>query len=321
MDSISRATVTAIVDPQLDMLLTDRDGVKRYGLYEHFQPPHGETIISENGACLWIEIEDGGTRTVVLYDAGLTGNVALHNLRALGLDINDVDAVVLSHAHPDHYRGLATVLAARDAPVDVFVHPDAFLAKVWIDDDGQRVLQVNEGMEESWIARAGGRVRSSSEASQIAPGLMLTGGIARERSFEPPVPTREGPGGLFIERDGRLENDDAAIDEQALAIQLRDRGLVVITACGHAGIVNTISQAQALTGVETVTGLIGGFHFGFPGISRTDAMEAFDALEEYPLELIAPMHCSGLWAQAESMRRFPDAFLQNVTGTRVELAA
>ncbi|MEA2179275.1 MAG: 7,8-dihydropterin-6-yl-methyl-4-(beta-D-ribofuranosyl)aminobenzene 5-phosphate synthase [Solirubrobacteraceae bacterium] len=321
MDSISQATVTVVVDPQLDMLLTDDGPVKRFGLYEHFQPPNGETIISENGACLWIEIHDGGTRTVVLYDAGLTGTVALHNLRALGLDVNDVDAVVLSHAHPDHYRGLATILAARDAPVDVFVHPDAFLPKVWIDDEGRKVLQVNEGMEESWITRAGGRVRSSSDAGQIAPGLMLTGGITRELSYEPPVPTRSGPGGLFIERDGRRENDDAAIDEQALVLQLRDRGLVVITACGHAGIVNTIRQAQRLTGVDDVTGLIGGFHFGFPGISKTDAMKAFDSLEEYALELIAPMHCSGLWAQAESMRRFPEAFLQNVTGTTVDLAA
>jgi 7,8-dihydropterin-6-yl-methyl-4-(beta-D-ribofuranosyl)aminobenzene 5'-phosphate synthase len=321
MDSISRATLTVVVDPQLDMLLTDAEGVKRFGLYEHFQPPHGETILSENGACFWLEVEDADKRNVVLYDAGLTGTVALHNLRALGLDVNDIDAVVISHAHPDHYRGLATVLEARHEPVDVFVHPDAFLPTRWIGADGEQILQVNEGMEESWISRAGGRVRYSSDAEQIAPGLMLTGGIERKAAFEPPIPTREGPAGLFLERDGVLENDDAAIDEQALVLQLRDKGLVVITACGHAGIVNTIEQARRLTGVSAVTGLVGGFHFGFPGISKPDALEALDALAQYRLDVISPMHCSGLWAQAECLRRFPEAFLHNVTGTRMELAA
>ena len=94
----------------------------------------------------------------------------------------------------------------------------------------------------------------------------------------------------------------------------------MITACGHAGIVNTIRHAQRVSGVERVIGLMGGFHFGFPGVPRGNAERALDALAEFDLELIAPMHCTGLWGQSEAMRRFPEAFVQNVTGTTVTLA-
>ncbi len=320
MDAVGNVRITALVETQVDMLLPDEPGVKRFGLVDHFSPPHGKTILTENGAAFWIEIEDSGRTHRILYDAGLTGDVTLHNAAALGLAVDELDTVVLSHAHPDHYRGLTTVLRAREKPVEVAVNPDSFLPKILVDEDGERVLQVNEGMTREILSDAGGRVVESYDESQLAPGLMLTGAIARETPFEPPVPPREGSkAGLFIERDGELTLDDDAIDEQALVLNVRDRGLVVITACGHAGIVNTIHEAQRIAGVDEVTGLMGGFHFGFPGVPRDNAERALDALEEMGLDLIAPMHCTGLWGQARVMERFPDAFVQNVTGTTLSL--
>jgi 7,8-dihydropterin-6-yl-methyl-4-(beta-D-ribofuranosyl)aminobenzene 5'-phosphate synthase len=320
MDAVDNVRITALVETQVDMLLPDQPGVRRFGLIDHFSPPHGKTILTENGAAFWIEIDDSGRTHRVLYDAGLTGDVTLHNAAALGLAVDELDAVVLSHAHPDHYRGLTTVLRAREEPVDVAVNPDSFLPKILVDEEGERVLQVNEGMTREALSNAGGRVVESYERSQIAPGLMVTGAIERNTPFEPPVPPREGSrAGLFIERDGELRLDDDAVDEQALVLNLRGRGLLVITACGHAGIVNTIHAAQRIAGVEEVTGLMGGFHFGFPGVPRANAERALDALEEMHLDLIAPMHCTGLWGQSQVMQRFPEAFLQNVTGTTLLL--
>jgi 7,8-dihydropterin-6-yl-methyl-4-(beta-D-ribofuranosyl)aminobenzene 5'-phosphate synthase len=319
MDAVGEVRITALVETQVDMLLPDEPGVKRFGLIDHFSPPHGKTILTENGAAFWIEIEDSGRTHRVLYDAGLTGDVTLHNAAALGLAVDELDTVVLSHAHPDHYRGLTTVLRAREKPVELAVSPDSFLPKILVNDDGDRVLQVNEGMTREALSKAGGRVVESHDESQLAPGLMLTGAIRRETPFEPPVPPRDGKAGLFIERDGGLELDDDAIDEQALVLNLRGRGLLVLTACGHAGIVNTIHEAQRISGVEQVMGLVGGFHFGFPGVPRDNAERALDALEEMELDLIAPMHCTGLWGQARVMERFPDAFVQNVTGTTLQL--
>lgn len=321
MERAAAARVVALVETQVDMLLPDAPGVRRFGLVEHFSPPHGKTVVTENGASFWIEVDDAAGRTRrFLYDAGLTGDVALHNAAALGLPVDELDGAVISHAHPDHYRGLTTVLRARERPLRVTVSPDSFLPKHLVDDAGERVLRVNEGMTRAAIEAAGGELDESRAPVALAPGLTTTGAIERREPFEPPVPPRPGRAGIFVERDGgRLELDDDALDEQALAIHVAGRGLLVITACGHAGIVNTIRHAQRSTGVERVFGLIGGFHFGFPGVPRETSARALDALAGFDLELIAPMHCTGLWGQAETLRRFPGAFVQNVTGTTLTL--
>ena len=106
----------------------------------------------------------------------------------------------------------------------------------------------------------------------LGPGAIATGQIERTVPFEPPVPVRDGgPAGVFLERDGRLVDDDATIDDQAVVVNVADKGLIVMTACGHAGVINTIRQAQRLTGVDRIHAVMGGFHTGFPGVPAENA--------------------------------------------------
>jgi 7,8-dihydropterin-6-yl-methyl-4-(beta-D-ribofuranosyl)aminobenzene 5'-phosphate synthase len=108
------------------------------------------------------------------------------------------------------------------------------------------------------------------------------------------------------------------LDDQALVLRLRDRGLVVVSGCGHAGIVNTVRYALKLTGEERVAAIIGGFHLSgpmFEGIIGP-TVRAFDDLAP---SLLVPAHCTGWKAVHQLAARFPDAFVQSAVGTTIEL--
>lgn len=319
MITSTRAAVTAVIEVTVDMLLTDVPGVHRFGMLDHFRPPHGWPIASENGFCCWIEVEtEAGTHSV-LYDTGLTGDIALHNLEALGLDVDTLDALVISHAHPDHIGGWAKVLGARREPLTVAVNFDAFLPKWLVDDGGERVLYVNAGFERERLEAAGARLVDTADAAEVVPGLMVTGRIPARTGYEPPVPPRPGRAGIFVESGGEMRLDDAALDEQGIAVDVGGR-LVVLSACGHSGMINTVLHSREIAGREEVRAVLGGFHFGFPGVPFENLVPTLDALDELELDVLAPMHCTGLPAQARMLDRFPDRYVQHVGGTTITFA-
>lgn len=322
MQAVHEIRITALVENQADMLLTDSPGVRRFGLMQHFSPPHGEPVRSENGISFWIEVDgDGRTRRVV-HDTSLTAGTVLHNLSALGIDLDSADHFVLSHAHPDHFGGLAGVVGARTAPTPVAVHPDAFLAKWIVDEAGTKVYEVTRPFDRRALEDAGAEIVETPDPVEVVPGITVTGGIPRDHvPFEPPVPPRKAAEGICIERDGELINDDAAIDEQALVMKLGDRGIVVISSCGHAGMINTIRYAQELAETETVVAVLGGFHFGFPGVPPENLDKTINELRSIGPAIIAPMHCTGMRGQAALYQAFPDRFLHNVVGTTLTLSA
>jgi 7,8-dihydropterin-6-yl-methyl-4-(beta-D-ribofuranosyl)aminobenzene 5'-phosphate synthase len=108
------------------------------------------------------------------------------------------------------------------------------------------------------------------------------------------------------------------MDDQCLIINVRDKGLVIITGCGHSGIINTIVHAQALTGIQSVYAVIGGFHLSGelfePTIPATIA-----ALQEIEPNYIMPGHCTGWLAIHEIARAMPEAFIPNSVGTTLML--
>ena len=316
MEAVEHVRITVLVDNHVDMLLTPSEGIQRFGLLDHFTPPHGEPVCTENGIAYWIELRTRERRHHVLFDSGLTEMVIAHNLRALGRSPDQLEHAVISHGHPDHFGGLLGILRSRRSPLPVAIHPDAFLPKYFIDGEGEVVMRINRGLERDVLEAAGAVIVESREPVRIAPGTIATGQIARAVAFEPPVPVRDGgPAGVFLERDGRLVDDEATIDDQAVIINVAGKGLVVMTACGHAGVINTIRHAQAITGVERVHAVMGGFHTGFPGVPAENAQHTIDALREFAPRIVAPMHCSGLRAIALAMDAFPGEFVHNVVGT------
>jgi 7,8-dihydropterin-6-yl-methyl-4-(beta-D-ribofuranosyl)aminobenzene 5'-phosphate synthase len=184
--SVTSVRVTVLVENLTDMLLTDdeRRRIHRFGLIEHFRPPHGKVICTENGIAYWIEAGYGeAPPRTILFDTGLTGIPLLHNVEALGLDVSRIDDVVISHAHPDHYGGLASVLKARRRQTRVLVHPDAFLKKVFLNESGEPFLHVNAGFDRETLEAAGAKFVDARDAVEIGHGIWATGQIPRNELF------------------------------------------------------------------------------------------------------------------------------------------
>jgi 7,8-dihydropterin-6-yl-methyl-4-(beta-D-ribofuranosyl)aminobenzene 5'-phosphate synthase len=108
------------------------------------------------------------------------------------------------------------------------------------------------------------------------------------------------------------------LDDQAAVLNVRDKGLVVLTGCGHAGVVNIVRYARKLTGIERVYAVIGGFHLDGP-LFEPIIPRICDAFVSYGPQVVVPAHCTGWVAMHALANALPDAFIPNSVGTRFEL--
>ena len=308
-----RVTLTIVDDNSIDFLLADGTDARRYDLPTQFDPKHSP-VQAEFGISFLVEVERANRVTRLLFDAGFTPEVLSHNLRVLGIDPTQLDHVVISHGHPDHYGGLPTVLEALERPIPVSTHPDAFEARYAVMPDGAVASFYNARFDRSKLEEGGARFVLAKSPVEVIPGVITSGEIKRETTFEGPrEPTSFA--GLFQVKDG-VCGLDHVWDEIALVINVRDAGLVVLTGCGHAGVINSLSQAVRLTGVDKIAAVMGGFHLGFPGTPTDNIRLTIESLKEMEVRRIVPMHCTGLAASSAMMRDLPDAYLQPSVGTQ-----
>jgi 7,8-dihydropterin-6-yl-methyl-4-(beta-D-ribofuranosyl)aminobenzene 5'-phosphate synthase len=121
----------------------------------------------------------------------------------------------------------------------------------------------------------------------------------------------------LIERDGSLQRDPVS-DDQALVMNLKAKGLVVISGCSHTGIVNTVQYAKKLTGVAKVHAVLGGFHLSGPFYEKILG-QTIDQLKALSPAVVVPMHCTGRKAMDQFAREFPSSFELNSVGSTITL--
>ncbi|MQA04051.1 MAG: MBL fold metallo-hydrolase [Streptosporangiales bacterium] len=316
MQPVDRMVVTTVVENYVDMLLADEPQVTRTGLAHHFDPKKTNPL-GENGIALHVLLEWDRYRYQLLFDTGMSGQVLLHNAAAMDVDLDAVDHLVISHGHPDHYGGLLALLDQRTAALPISMHDDALLPRYLRLASGQVAPYYNHDLTRGAIEAHGGRQVSHDGPLEVGPGALATGPIPREVAFEQPPSSITTPNALIQLVDGEMRPDSVP-DDQALVVRLGD-GIVVFTGCSHAGVVNTVKHAIEITGVDRVRAVFGGFHLGFPGTpeSKTDA--TIEELRNLDVDLLCPMHCTGMAAMMQIRAAFPDRFLLNCTGTEVVL--
>jgi 7,8-dihydropterin-6-yl-methyl-4-(beta-D-ribofuranosyl)aminobenzene 5'-phosphate synthase len=193
------------------------------------------------------------------------------------------------------------------------LHPDAYLKRAVMSPTGR--LDMMTRLTHQGLSDAGLALTETTQPSLVLEGsVLITGQVDRTNDFETGWPAHQA------ERNGVMTPDPLICDDQALVVNLRGKGLVVISGCGHAGIVNMVTYAQHLTGVQDVHGIIGGFHLA-PAFFHDRIGPVVDALLALDPELIAPAHCTGYPAAFEVYQRKPEAFVQNTVGTRITLKA
>jgi 7,8-dihydropterin-6-yl-methyl-4-(beta-D-ribofuranosyl)aminobenzene 5'-phosphate synthase len=310
------------MDNSSDALLPDEGLVRRWGLVGTAGSlpvlPHGmaldgrsiDFLRAEHGFSALVEVVVDGRRRRVLFDAGISPDGLIGNLDRLGIGPDTFEAVVFSHGHFDHVMGLDGVarrLGRSNLPV--LLHPD-FWTRRRLAPPGGNVIELPTPSRAA-IEGAGFTVVEDRQPSFLLDGMLLvTGEVDRRTPFETGMPPAHQAW-----RDGRWQPDPLVHDDQAVVLHVRDKGLVVLTGCGHAGIVNIVRQAKRLTGVEDVYAALGGFHLRDGEIIPLTVA----ALAAERPAVLVPAHCTSWKAQHALAAGLPDAFRPNAVGSRFEL--
>jgi len=270
-------------------------------------------LIAEHGFSALVTTRRGPTTHTVLFDTGVSPDGMATNFERLGLDAAAIEVVVLSHGHSDHgggFPGLARLRGRSGLPLTV--HPLVWSRRRFALPD-QPAWELPT-LSRSALEAEGFEVIERRQPSLLLAGsVLITGEVDRTTDFEHGIPNHEA----F--RDGRWEPDPLILDEQALVVHVRGRGLVVLTGCGHAGAVNIARHAMRLTGVDRLHALLGGFHLTGPAFEPIiePTVAAFAAMAP---DVLVPAHCTGWKAQHRLASALPNAFLPNAVGTSFTLA-
>jgi 7,8-dihydropterin-6-yl-methyl-4-(beta-D-ribofuranosyl)aminobenzene 5'-phosphate synthase len=311
------ASVTVLVDNHADLILGSTDSVKRFV---------NEPLLAEHGFAALVDLNGGEIR--ILWDAGFSRIALLENMRRMKIDQASIHKIVLSHGHADHTASVSEVLRAMDLRpkpkqweagvqteemrhwtegrrVPLIVHPAAFRERWIVRKDGSKYGPFLPPPLPEWEA-LGAEVILSEGPYEFGPGCWSTGFVPR-LSFEQP-----GTSGVSY-REGDVFKPDDVEEDQAIAINVREKGLVVVSGCAHAGIVNTVNYAKELSGVDKVWAVLGGFHLA--EVKDEEIEHTIAEMKACGIGMVVPSHCTGFRATCEFARRMPGEFVAGAVGT------
>jgi 7,8-dihydropterin-6-yl-methyl-4-(beta-D-ribofuranosyl)aminobenzene 5'-phosphate synthase len=326
LEPVDELSVLMVCDNTMDLLLPDEGPARRLSL-----PGMGRQVpvlaartlregnvpdapLAQHGFSALVEVRKGNRVRRLLFDTGLTPGGCAENLRRLGRDPADIEAIVCSHGHFDHATGLSGLIGRLGrASLPVLIHPE-FWARRRLALPGGEPFELPTTSRHA-LDEAGFEVIEQRQPSFLFDrSVLITGEVDRVTGFEKGFPIHQAW------RGASWEPDPLILDDQALIAHVAGRGLVVLTGCGHAGIINICRYAQRLTGVSTLHAVIGGFHLTGPLFEPVIA-DTVGALEQLAPEVIVPAHCTGWKATHAIARRLPGAFIQNSVGTTFHLSA
>jgi len=271
-------------------------------------------FVGGHGLALLVRVTRDGVTRSILFDAGGSPEGLVHNLDCLELKPNEWSCIVLSHGHWDHVLGLIGLeQRLGQLRMPLVLHPDAFLKRGTMSNTGK--IEGSAYLSRQGLRDAGLALTETEQPSLVLEGMILvTGQVERTNDFETGWPAHHAM------RNGEWTPDPLICDDQAIVVNVKGRGLVVISGCGHAGIVNMTSYARVLTGINNVFAVMGGFHLG-PAAFHDRIDSVINTLIGFEPSVIAPAHCTGYRAAYAVYQRRPDAFVQNTVGTRITLKA
>ncbi len=303
----SEVSVTTIVDNYIDLFLPDKTHVERPELVKG--GVRKGPLLAEHGLSFLIELYDDTDRHVIIMDFGFSNIAVPNNIRVLDIDLGEIKTAFLSHGHPDHIGAIRETLTAIAQPVDLILHPDAFLDERFHRFSDGREVPIPSLKRQTVDASNVGVFEVSAPALIAGDHIITLTNIPRQTDFETGMPS------TYYKRKGKLYKDHIK-DDQALVLHVKGKGLVVLTGCGHSGIINTIHYAQEVTGIRDIFGVMGGFHLTGPDFEKI-IDPTIQEMKRFSPRIMVPCHCTGWTAIEKFKNAFPESFVLNSVGTRI----
>jgi len=306
---VDKLTVWVLTDNYYDSLRPDSKITKRYRVVP------GKSVHAEHGLAYYVESVVNGKTTGCMFDYGLDPVGVMNNIALLGLDLGNAKAFSLSHGHFDHWMAAVGILKQYQSRIaegtPFYVGEEAFARRYSLRPGTSEAMDIGQ-LKKQDIEALGLKVVEVKDPVQIIPGTYFTGNIERVTTYE------NVPPNLLIKRWEKPEPDDFR-GEQALFFNVRGKGLVVLSGCAHAGIVNTVKHAKKIAGTDKVHAVMGGFHLinAKPEIIQSTVADIKAMKPDY----IVPTHCTGFEAIMTFAGEMPAEFNLNTAGTQYTFGA
>lgn len=290
-------------------------------------------LLAEHGLALSVEVLDGDITHLFLYDTGGPMSTIIKNSQQLKINLNEVEKLVLSHGHGDHYGGLMKVIPELKEGTELYLSSNSYNKNQMIVFKPGIEIPTKELGPSLRTLKKEGKIRFSS----ISPALnkTLITNLANQykiKIIETNKPEKLYKGiitsgeielfdknevslGFYVAKSKKELEKSYFRDETAIFVNVKNKGLVVLTGCGHCGIINTIKYGQKLTGINKIYAVIGGFHEEWNPDEVVDKKVKY--LEEINPEIICGMHCTGLYFNGEMSKH--NAHTLGVVGTEFHL--
>lgn len=261
-------------------------------------------VLGEWGASFLVSTD----QTRLLFDMG-AGQTLISNARALNVDLTQLEAMVISHVHYDHTRGLDAALSAS-GPVDLYLHPACFETRYYRTAAQTLVMTLPVPRDE--LQHRVRNIIDTKGPTALPGGFVVTGEVPRVTDYEDTGVTRAA----FL--DEALTIPDPILDDQAMFFRVPE-GLVILLGCAHAGLVNTMEYITELTGESRIYAVMGGTHLISASPDRIE--KTIEALRKFDVQRIMLSHCTGMEAYAELARAFPGKVSWPGAGRRIQFGS
>jgi 7,8-dihydropterin-6-yl-methyl-4-(beta-D-ribofuranosyl)aminobenzene 5'-phosphate synthase len=311
LTAVDRVEVTVVMDNSINILAAPTEVSHR--------PPRqwdwtdAPQLQAEHGYSLSVTIHRDGEVDSILYDAGLSRDGTVHNLDVLGIDPRTYRAIVLSHGHADHHGGLEGLFGRVRTSLPLVIHPHAWRNRKVVFPTGEEIRLPPPSHND--LDREGWEVVEERGPSMLLNGAVLvTGQIDRMTEFEKGFPIQQTHIG------GSWEPDPWIWDDQALALHVRGKGLVVLSSCSHSGVINILHHVRRVTGIDHIHGFVGGLHLT-GGLFEPRILSTLDELTALHPDHVVPGHCTGWRAEHQIAAALPSPFIASNVGTTYTFAS
>jgi 7,8-dihydropterin-6-yl-methyl-4-(beta-D-ribofuranosyl)aminobenzene 5'-phosphate synthase len=309
---VDKVEILTLTDNYIDLLSQDNTEIVQRAMPTN-KMEFRNCILAEHGFSSLITVSTEGQNRSMLFDFGFSDHSSAFNADTLNADLKSVEVMALSHGHIDHTGGLMKMAEkVGKKGIKLVLHPAAFRDDRFIkitDDIKITLLPFSrEKADDAGIEL----VESTDPYGLMGDSVYFLGEIPRMADFE-----KGAPNFRYVEKGE--EKQDLIDDDTAIVVNIKGKGLVVLSGCAHSGIVNTVQYARQITGVENILAVMGGFHLSGADFDAV-VNPTINALKEIDPDYIIPTHCTGRDAIMAIEKEMPEKFILNMAGTKLTFA-